>query len=51
MNGYSDADWLLTELDVFMETGYSLYRADHVVEVPTGFVLEDDPESYFLANY
>ena len=52
VKGYSDADWLLTELAVFMEQGtYSLYKAQHVKEIPADFVLDSDAESSFLENY
>lgn len=52
VKGYDDADWLLTELNVFMEQGtYSLFRASDVSDIPADFVLDDDPESHFLKNY
>ena len=52
VKGYDDADWLLTELTVFMEQGtYSLYKAQHVKEIPADFVLDSETESSFLENY
>lgn len=52
VNGYADTDWLLVQLDVVMERGTcSLYRAEHVTDIPADFVLDDDPGSFFLANY
>lgn len=52
VNGYEDTDWLLTELNVFMEKdSYSLYKAQSVKDIPEDFALDDDAESSFLAHY
>lgn len=52
VKGYSPGDWLLDELDVIMERGrYSLWRAEHVTDIPEDFALSDEPGSHFFANY
>lgn len=52
VKGFSDADWLISELDVLMERGiFSLYRAEHVDEIPVDFILSDGSDPHFLENY